>query len=1100
MPAPAVFDPTGPLPAGTTVLEASAGTGKTYTIAGLTVRYLADGIPLDQLMIVTFSRAASKELRSRVRERLSEVETVLEARLAKPAAPVASTDPVALLVASGAAADVTLRLARIRNALADFDAATIATTHEFCRRMLDGLGMLSDHDESARFVDDVADLVHQTTCDLFLARYADTANAPATLAELLVMARHAVANPLSELLPHGESERTDERVAFVRAVRDEVERRKRVAGLFTFDDMLTRLREALLDPVTGGLAAQRLAERFSIVLIDEFQDTDPVQWDIVARAFHGRSTLVLIGDPKQAIYAFRGADVYSYLDAVHQADQRATLTTNYRADAPLVQRLQVLFDGAALGEADITVRPVESYHPQRFDAGLPPVRIRTIDAPEPLAAAKARDAVLADLVGEVAGLLGSGYTIGVPGAPGAPLEPRHIAVLVHSNWRGEQIRQQLVAAGIPAVFAGSHSVYTSAAAPAWLTLLRTLDAPRTAGIRQVALTPFVGWSFPQLALADDAALAELTQQVRGWSVLLHQHGVAAVIETLLTDPALTSRVLSQRTGDRLMTDLRHIGQALHAAGVGQHLGASGLVDWLDERIRDAAASGDDGTRRLETDAAAVQVMTIHRSKGLEFPVVLVPDAWNRYIPDDDNAAVLALHQSDADGSMHRYLDIGGVSTPGRSERRRRALHEDAGDTLRSLYVAATRAQCHLTLWWAPTAKNTHAAPLERLLSAPRGADQVPGDAVTDLTHPGNVARLAAGGIVVEPAQPAHVAPRAMLEPAVGELGVRAFTRTLDVDWRRTSYSGLTAVAHETHLAAAGLGQLVREPDEPEAEPDAAAAPPVLTGPLAATTPMAALPAGTGFGSLVHAVFEQADFTAADLENELRRAATPLVARFGVPGLAVDDLVAALVPPLRTPLGALTSNAPLTSFAPADRLNEFDFELPLGTAEAATLHHVADLLAEHLPAADPLIGYPERLRDPALDVRPLRGFLTGSIDAVLRTPEGRFLIADYKTNRLAPPEDEPRLGHFQQPALVEAMMDAHYPLQALLYAVALHRYLRWRLPGYDPQQQLGGVLYLFVRGMPGDVPGADGCGVFGWRPTPALIVALSDLIATGKARP
>ena len=218
----------------------------------------------------------------------------------------------------------------------------------------------------------------------------------------------------------------------------------------------------------------------------------------------------------------------------------------------------------------------------------------------------------------------------------------------------------------------------------------------------------------------------------------------------------------------------------------------------------------------------------------------------------------------------------------------------------------------------------------------------------------------------------------------------------------------------------------------------------------------------------------------------------------------DALASALEPSLTTPLGVLAPGRTLRSFGPADRLSEMDFEFALDNP-AATLADVAALLAEHLPADDPLAGYAARLDHPGLADQVLHGFLTGSVDSVLRLREGEdttgFLVVDYKTNRLAGVEEELTLGHYTPAAMAEAMMASHYPLQALLYCVALHRFLRLRMAGYHPERHLAGVLYLFVRGMAGpDTPVVDGSplGVFAWRPPTALVLATSRLLAGGAA--
>ena len=316
------FDVCGPLPSGTTVLEASAGTGKTFALAALTARYVAEADrPLRSLLLVTFGRMATTELRSRVRERLVTLLAALTAGAPRtttgwPRCSAPSTRP------SGSA-----RRHRVAAALRDIDEATIATTHEFCLQMLESLGVLGDAEPEARFVEQVDDLVDEVASDLYLQRYAGDGATPTSLTEAQTLGRRACASATARLVPDPVAEPSGpdrarrnaevaaERVAFARAVRVEVERRMRAARLFTYDDMLTRLAGSLRDPERGPAAVARLRARYGVVLVDEFQDTDPVQWDILRTAFAGHTTMVLIGDPKQAIYGFRGADVHCYLDA-----------------------------------------------------------------------------------------------------------------------------------------------------------------------------------------------------------------------------------------------------------------------------------------------------------------------------------------------------------------------------------------------------------------------------------------------------------------------------------------------------------------------------------------------------------------------------------------------------------------------------------------------------------------------------------------------------------------------------------------------------------------------------------------------------------------
>jgi exodeoxyribonuclease V beta subunit len=338
-------------------------------------------------------------------------------------------------------------------------------------------------------------------------------------------------------------------------------------------------------------------------------------------------------------------------------------------------------------------------------------------------------------------------------------------------------------------------------------------------------------------------------------------------------------------------------------------------------------------------------------------------------------------------------------------------------------------------------------------------------------------------------------------PTPGELpAARVFDRTVDTAWRRTSYTALSSAASAPapDVGVSSEPEVVPRDDEPDGpEPLPSAGHPADAVP----SPMAGLPVGATFGSLVHAVLETADPQATDLRAELLTRVHEQLVRWPVE-LDPEALADALVEVCSSPLGPLAGDVSLRELPLSDRLREMEFELPLAGGDDASydagrvrLGDLAPLLRRHLPVGDPLLPYADALADPALGGQDLRGYLTGSVDVVLRV-DGRFLVVDYKTNWLGPLEGPLTADDYRPEALAAAMGHSDYPLQALLYAVVLHRYLRWRLAFYDPERHLGGVLYLYLRGMCGAVtPAWDGhpAGVFSWRPPVALVEELSDLL-------
>ncbi|OBK45657.1 exodeoxyribonuclease V subunit beta [Mycobacterium sp. 1081908.1] len=1093
------FDLLGPLPAdrSTTVLEASAGTGKTFALAGLVTRYLAEGAAtLDQMLLITFGRAASQELRERVRCQIVDAVAAFDDG--------AGANELVAYLLDGTDDERELRKQRLRDALAGFDAATIATTHQFCQLVLRSLGVAGDTAASVTLIESLDELVTEIVDDLYLAHFGQQRDDPLlAYRDALRLAREVANNPSAQLRPvdPAPGSRAAVCVGFAKHVLAELDTRKRQLGVLSYDDLLSRLADALA--TDGSPARVRMHQRWPIVMVDEFQDTDPVQWQVIDRAFSGCSTVVLIGDPKQAIYAFRGGDIDTYLRAAETAGEKKTLGTNWRSDAALVDRLQVVLRGAQLGDPAIVVNEVEAHHRDLRFAGAPrndPFRLRVVRRTTlgrrglaNLPIDDLRRHIGADLAADIRALLAGGATFA-----GRPLQARDIAVIVERHKDASACFRALCDAGVPAVYTGDSDVFTSDAAEDWLCLLEAFDQPHRPGmVRAAAATMFFGETAESLAAGGDALTDRVAETLREWAGHARERGVAAIYEAAKLR-GMGDRVLSWQGGERHLTDLAHITQLLQDVAHREHCGLPALRDWL-RRQRDERSGSTERNRRLDSDAAAVQIMTVYVSKGLQYPIVYLPFAFNRSVPKRD----IVLYHDD----RVRCLHVGGRDSPDFARVEALGRQEDAGDASRLTYVALTRAQSQVVAWWSPAYDEPNGG-LSRLLRGRR-----PGEScVPDRCEPAKIsdddamARLreweAAGGPVIEESVVAEALPSMPPEPVPPNLDYRHFHRTIDTGWRRTSYSGLIRVAESTGVSS--------EPEVTELDDESGAVPLIqnASGP-AIPSPMADLPTGAKFGTLVHAVLETADPLAADLGAELESQIREHSVWWPV-DVAPDVLAAALVPMHDTPLGPLAGGLTLRRIGLRDRLRELDFEFPLagGDLRATTpeilLADMGTLLREHLPADDALASYADRLTGPALGVQSLRGYLTGSVDAVLRIPDGpghRYLVVDYKTNWLGDPERPLTSADYDRPRLVEAMLHSDYPLQALLYSVVLHRFLRWRVSGYDPARHLGGILYLFVRGMCGaHTPAIDGhpSGVFSWRPPPSLVAALSDLLDAGRA--
>jgi exodeoxyribonuclease V beta subunit len=455
----------------------------------------------------------------------------------------------------------------------------------------------------------------------------------------------------------------------------------------------------------------------------------------------------------------------------------------------------------------------------------------------------------------------------------------------------------------------------------------------------------------------------------------------------------------------------------------------------------------------------------------------------------DRATPIVFHNPDA--GFRRTVDVG---MAGADYQRHKGLYveEQRGEDLRLAYVALTRAKHQAVVWWAGT-WNSRDSALSRLLLARGASGEVPSEGPRPPADEEAIARFrelasaAPGCVSVERTGRAGLGVMwSGSRTLAGDLEAATFDRELDRNWRRTSYSDITAAAHEARVASEPEPAVLD--DEPEPSEDAPETP------TESELALGGIPGSAAFGTLVHGVFESADFAASDLDLELTSKVREALAWRPLDIGSPAELVAGLRGALETPLGPLVGDIRLRDVARADRLDELGFELPLAGGDdplgALSPGAIGAVLRQHLEAGDPLYAYAARLDDPELRAS-VRGYLTGSIDLVLRVG-GAFAVIDYKTNWLGGPGEPLAASHYRPGALVAEMERSHYHLQALLYTTALHRYLRWRLKSYDPAQHLAGVLYLFIRGM----TGISGVGVFSWRPPAPLVVALSDLLDTG----
>ena len=1104
------FDLGGTLDTGLLVLEASAGTGKTYSLAGLTTRWVAErGVRAAELCLVTFTEAATAELRGRIRDRLVEAAAFLDG-----AAAVQSDDPVLTSIGRCGADERAERLANVRTAIAEFDTATISTIHGFCSRVLAAAGPGADRS----FVADPGDIA-EVVNDVLLRRYGNGPGAATgrSAGRLEAAVGLRLTMPSSQMwrielgadgrwsgaaraLTGGQRAfvgQVDEAADLVEELVSEVLARRARSGITTFDSLLTETR-ALLEDHRGAAVREALRRRYRVVMVDEFQDTDTVQWDIFRSAFlddvagdrsdaRRPDLFVTVGDPKQSIYRFRGAELSAYLAAVRHTVERhgkvKSLAINWRSDAPLLGAVGTIFAEVRFGDERVVFQPVDPA-PDNASSRLggtsgPVVRLRHVAGADNVAAA--RRAVSADVVAVVVDLLSGGATIDDHGRV-RPVEPADIGILVRSNTDVNAVAQQLIEAGVPASRSSNDSVLTSPAAEELSVLFTALDRPSDPGAaRAAALGWFFGTAPAALAALGEDETGEFMDGLAAWAAVGAAGGLPGLVAAWRAG-GLSQRLLRRAGGERDLTDLEHLVELLHGQTGGRPVPPGGwcaLLAQLGSLTDDAETMASERlARRIDRDDEAVSVMTVHKAKGLEFPIVLCPLSW----PQLPATHGVAHAQVDA-VRLVNTADLVAAKPSCRplDDLKASVKAEIDGEAARLLYVAMTRAKHHLVVWSAEVPSLKPGSPLGRLFT--RGDDRP--------VQLGDLQRLEAEsggtvGVVLVPLRQAI--PTYRREPGTGPLEVCTAPPAPSRRWRDWSFTGITRVAAVHDEGAPEAPPIVGGLDEPaETTPE-----PALVGGDPATvapTPLEAAPGGRHFGTLVHEVFERVDFTLDDVDAALVEACRHGLARRPLP-ITPERLGGALRPVLDAPLGGRLGSMTLRRLGPADRRNELRFDLALASIPLTAVGRVLD---EQLPGDDALRPWAERLASGALAVD-VEGTLNGSVDLVART-DGRYWLADYKTNRRGGAEYGPE-------AIVDEMERHDYPLQALLYLVALHRFLRWRLAGYDPDEHLLGAAYLFVRGMgPGRPPGT---AVHWWRPPTPAIMALDRLLATvvvrGRQRP
>lgn len=1136
---------------GLTVIEASAGTGKTYSISHLVPRLLLDGTVTDlsQILLVTFTNDAAGELADRVRR-------VMEKLAAPPPDDEQAAEPgIHRLRQTFASEHIS---ATIGKALLRIDRLSVSTIHAFCLQVLQTEGTLCGLPVLPSLVASAADRIDRCTRDLweqtvarepllaklaheggwqvdqdirfiqtalacpdakfeppqqpwaeFLAlldrlpqRFTSAAcnevrailadvgawnqSAPdeeqrnalldtlaaanniadpgfveavkmlagagtwirkqsaankALAAQLNVCAAMASAREALELLA---SAAWQFRLHCLAQIREQVREDLRRQRQITYDGLIETLHSALHELPQAELLAQTLRGRYRVAMVDESQDTDVKQFAIFRRLFLEGSPdgrLILIGDPKQAIYSFRGADVNSYLEARDSAGAKVySLSRTFRAPRRLVDAVNAVFSTpqaflmeglpfqpATSGlDGDTFLRTGDGEVPARLDAWIVP-------AEEAFTNKKDRQRELARVVAaQISQLLQQGAVLVTTDAAGneveaAPVQARDFAVLVQTRYEAAAVADALAERGMPSVRVNKGDVMATEEAHDLLALLRAIHEPRRSGLLRAALaTRLLGRNGQEIRAAADAADGQWPERLQLWRAAWQRHGAAAAIALADAADRISERLASLADGERRLTNFRQLSDLIQAAGTQFDNNPDRLLRWLGEQVRNATdnADADERQMQLESDAAAIQITTMHAAKGLEYKLVFCPFLWSPLDPK----GVVKLNRR-GKPPLFVNTDLSGDAAL-RAQLRFAALE----DGVRLAYVALTRARVKLWLVGGEVANPTGrgklaASSLDWLLRDPeldrRDAHwfDTAMAAGRDQRHSRALARMAAasGGAIAAkalPNLPDIVYQHDNDGPA--EPLVPLPLPTVPAPWRMTSFSALT---REKHPFAGG--------DEPSAAVESG-------GPANA---FAGAPGGTAIGTAIHDWIERWNMgppDAAALAAHLQRYPLPQP-REGI----LADQVFDLLNHLR--LARLPGiNACLADICPHAEASEWGFQLPIDRRRPLGPQRLAEVFARHGKA-----DYASLLAD--LPDEQLHGYLHGFIDRIF-CHDGQWGVIDWKTNQLGEPA-----SCYHPAALLQTAMHSHYVLQAWLYMVALRRFT-------GPEASLAGAWIVFLRGV------------------------------------
>ncbi|WP_168161191.1 exodeoxyribonuclease V subunit beta [Desulfatibacillum aliphaticivorans] len=1153
---------------GVNLIEASAGTGKTYTLTSLYIRLLIEkGLLVDQILVVTFTVAATQELKDRIRNRL---------KIARDAFDGKEVDDDLVQAVVKEHNNPQSRL-RVEDAIRRFDEAAVFTIHGFCQRVLGENAFESGASFDAELATDnqdflmeiardfwrrefyeapeliIAYAMHRTRTPEYYARLLEYAAKypgiriipqaekpefsaldgfkaarkkvadawPANLDQVLAVFEsgdlkanqygkpdsgkaQVFAQAMDDYLQAGEpgfplfpqfkyfcadtvqkagkkgceipkldffndcqelqeagEEMERELEQYLLYLDQEVFRfaekaepeRKTAKNIRFFNDLVLGFQKALSGPM-GPALADAVRKKYQAALIDEFQDTDAAQYDIFYNLFAGRrQALFLIGDPKQAIYGFRGADLFSYLQASRNVEESYSLENNWRSSPQLIRGVNAVFsrnpqafvlDGIEFK----SVRPKPGVNPALpLEKGqTPPLEIWAVAPKEDKAVTigEVQNIAVRAVASEVSRLLGLGE-----------YSPSDIAVLVRSNMQAQAVRDGLRQAGVHSVLNRTGDLFETPEAVEIRRVMTAAAANRLQNVKAALSVSFLGWTAEELDRL--APGEEVVEKVLTLFSDLHEiwqkSGFMRMFTYFMHNKELPSAVLTLPEGERRLTNIMHLAEVLHQAEKERKLGVSGLIKWLDRQMDLSSPRKDEHQLRLESDAQAVQVVTMHGSKGLEFPVVFCPFMWQESEPR--KGTPLTFHDPDQDERL--TLDLRAEDSPHREQ----AKLENVAENVRLAYVALTRAKDRCYMLWGAINKAQTSAPAYLLHGGAvnDGRVEIRLNYKTLFEDLEELAKGAENAIALT-LPPEEIYPAAFAaggaNPALEALEFKARP---DLTWSVTSFSALSMDQPGRNEPgadeAAAPGPQVEIEDEPEEE----------------AADIFAFPRGIGPGIMLHDIFENLDF----LDHAPKKVLDLVQDKLEVYGFEDQwaQPVAGMVQNvLFCPLEKERPDFTLSRIPMTARSNEMEFYFPI---KKITPKAFEGIFGNGLPK-----DRPDRLH-----FSPVKGFVHGFMDMVFCF-DGRYYIVDWKSNHLGnAPED------YGPESLAHAMVHHKYDLQYLLYTLALDLHLAQRIKDYDYEKHFGGIFYIFLRGV--DKSLGPEYGIFQDRPGLDMIQRLKGAL-------